>query len=202
MGVLEIRLWRQQAWTCSAVNRQILLAVSAAVTIAVFLSLRACFQSIFPREKPQVPKIDNSIVALGDGSVMVAKPGTISRNVIDWFNDKAARPKQFDIGPQPFIPNSDRPAPESEVRLGRFVTELRGNPDVNVRIIVCGPGGSSADRQLAAARALHLKEVLVAKQIDASRISAETCNASIRGNAPQASKQEGQTVGIALSRGD
>ena len=183
-------------------NRQILLAVSAAVTIAVFLSLRACFQSIFPTEEPQVPRIDSSVVALRDGSVMVAKPGTISRDVIDWFNDKAASPEQFDIGPQLFIPNSDRPAPEAEVRLGRFVTELKANVDVNARIIVCGSGGSSADRQLAAARALRLKKELVARQIEASRISTESCNASIGGNAPQASKREGQTVGIALSRGD
>jgi outer membrane protein OmpA-like peptidoglycan-associated protein len=146
-----------------------------------------------------VPMIDNSVVALSDGSVMVARPGTISRDVIDWFNSRSAGPKQFDIGRQPFVPNSDLPQPEAEVRLARFATELKANPEVNAKIFVCSSGDDAANRELAAGRARRLKKELVAKRIDDSRISIASCVA--RAAAGRESERDGQIVGIALSRG-
>jgi len=182
-------------------TRMNLVTLCAGVALIEFLSLRACFQAAMPAEGDvQVPKIDNSVVATADGLVMIAKPGTISRDVIDWFNDRSAGPRQFDIGRQPFVPNSDRPAPEAEVRLARFATELKANPDVNARIIVCSTTHNGADRQLAASRAHRMKEELAAKLIDASRISTEPCRASATsGRAP--SEQDAQAIRIALSRG-
>jgi hypothetical protein len=182
------------------VNRVVPTALCVGVALITFLSMRACFQATFPVERSsQMAKVGNDVVALADGSVMVAKPGTISRDVIDWFNDKSAGPRQFDIGPQPFGPNSDLPEPEAEVRLARFATELKANPDVNARIIVCG-SDNAEDRRLAASRAYRLKEELAAKQIEASRISAETCLAR-GGAASPPTEQDQQVIRIALGRG-
>jgi hypothetical protein len=183
------------------VNRVIPTALCVGIVLITFLSLRAGFQAIFPVERSsQAPKIDNSVVALADGSVMIARPGTISRNVIDWFNDKSAPPRQFDIGPQPFVPNSDLPEPEAKVRLARLATELKAYPAVNAEIIVCSAANASA-RRLAASRAYRLKQELAAKQIETDRISAETCLArAAQGAAPPAPEQDEQVVRIALSR--
>ena len=186
----------------TAVNRRVLVAVCAVLTIAVFLSLRACFQAAFLVEPPTQPGgVDNSVVALSDGSVMIAKPGTIARDVIDWFNDPTAGPRRFDIGRQPFFPKSDRPEPEAEVRLARFATELRANPDVNATIFVCGSGRSVADRQLALKRADRLEKEFKAQQIGTDRVSAETCIAKNPGGTGTASEEDGQLISIALSRG-
>jgi outer membrane protein OmpA-like peptidoglycan-associated protein len=184
-------------------NRMNLVALIAGVALIEFLSLRACFQAVFPAEgSSHLPKIDNSVVATSDGSVMVAQPGTVSRDVIDWLNDKSAGPRKFDIGRQPFVPNSDDPAPEAEVRLARFARELKANPDVNARILVCSSARDGADQQLAASRAQRLKEELAEKLIDASRISTEPCRTSTTpGSAPSA-EQDGQVISIALFRGD
>lgn len=169
-----------------------------------FLALRACFQAVVPRtgSVEVVPKFDNSIVALADGSVMVAKPGTISRDVINWFNDKSAGPTQFDIGSQPFVAKSDVPAPETEVRLARFATELNANLDVNAEIMVCGSTASASDRQLAAGRAQRLENELEGMEVDSSRISIGRCGAKAAEAAPSASDQDGQTISIILARGD
>jgi hypothetical protein len=185
-----------------AINRMNVVALIVGVALIEFLILRACFLAVFPGEgSSPMPKTDNTIVATSDGSVMIAQPGTVSREVIDWLNDASAGPKQFDIGRQPFLPNSDLPAPEAEVRLARFATELKANPDVNARIIVCSSDGNGADQQLVASRANRLKEALAAMLIDASRISTETCRAGATPG-PTTSERDGQVIRIALSHGD
>jgi hypothetical protein len=182
------------------VSRPIFLAVFIGVAAAMFLGLRASYVALFPSEdSTQVRAVGNSVVAIAGGSVMIAKKGTISRDVIDWFNNVSSGPTQFDIVGEPFVPNSDLPASETEVRLGRFATELTGNPDVNVAIMVCGSAGNAADRRLAAERASRLKEQLVAKQIDPGRISTALCDENA--GLPAASRHDGQIIRIALSRG-
>jgi outer membrane protein OmpA-like peptidoglycan-associated protein len=172
------------------------------VTLIEFLSLRACFQDVIPPKAPPVLSFDTNIVALSDGSVMVAAPGTISRDVINWFNDKSASPRQFDIGVEPFMPNSIVPAPEAKVRLARFAMELKANPDVNTTITVCSSGSSTGDRQLAVGRAIRLKGELAAMQIDASRISTRACGSTAgSASAASASQRDGQIINIALAHG-
>lgn len=184
-------------------TRMNLVALCAGVALVEFLSLRACFQTAFPGEgSSPMPKIDNSVVATSDGSVMIAQPGTVSRDVIDWMNDESAGSRQFDIGRQPFAPNSEIPAPEAEVRLARFATELKANPDVNARIIVCSSAGNGADQRLAARRAHRVKEELAARLIDASRVSTEPCRTSAGPAGAPSAEQDGQAISIALSRGE
>jgi hypothetical protein len=121
--------------------------------------------------------------------------------VIDWFNKQDALPKTFDIGWQAFEPNSDQPAPESEVRLDRFAVEMRANPDVRAKVIVCTATDDGDAMRLASLRAARLDQLLVARQIEPNRISSATCRLRDAAKvAASQSAQDGQVIAIALSR--
>jgi len=172
------------------------------VSFFTFLSLQACFQVAFPVERPaQLTDVGNSVVAMADGSVMVAQPGTISRDIIDWFNDKRAPAKTFDVGWQPFEPNSAQPDPESQVRLERFAVEMRANRDVNARVIVCGTTNGRGAAELARLRASRLVQLLVARHVPAERVSAAICRPNdVSRVAAFPSARSGGVIEIALSR--
>jgi hypothetical protein len=181
------------------VTKPILIFVPVVIAATVFLSLRACFQSVRPdTEVVGSAQIDNGIVALDDGSVMVAGPGTVSRNMIDWFNNQSAPPMHFDIGWLRFAPDSAAPAVETQLRLQRFVTELKANPAVTAKVQVCASSSNAADVRLAALRANHLKAALVANRVDADRIATQTCQ---KRRAPDAARPDVQFIGIVLAHG-
>jgi hypothetical protein len=184
------------------VPRLILTIVVAGVTLITFLCLRACFQAVVPpKEASPTSDVGDSVVAISDGSVMVAKPGTISRDVIDWFNDGRAPPRSFDIGWQPFEPNSAQPVADSQIRLGRFAVEMRANRDINAKIFVCTTKTDSGATELAKRRATRLTQLLVAEHVPADRISAATCSLNdARRVAAFRSNQDGEVIEIALSR--
>lgn len=181
-----------------------MILVCVAIVVLVFLGLRAGFLAMRPDSDPVFGgPIDDSVVALSDGSVIIARPGTISRALIDWFNNPAAPPKTFDVGWAPFEPRSAEPAPESAVRLQRFAVEMRANPDVKAKVIVCTASNDKKAIRLSKLRAARLEELLVASQIDASQISANTCRLRDSKNVPNfQSAQDGEIIGIALSRRD
>ena len=180
-------------------TRLIRILVCAAITAAVFLSLRACFNSVRPDRSNIGGRIDDSIVALANGSVLIARPGTISRAVIDWFNDEKAPPKIFDIGWQAFEPNSIEPAAESQVRLERFAGEMRANHEVKAKLLVCTLANDAASVHLASRRANRLMQMLVADRIEPTRISAVICRLpNAQGIPPAPSSQNGENIRIIL----
>jgi outer membrane protein OmpA-like peptidoglycan-associated protein len=185
-------------------NRWAIIAAGGALIGIEFLGLRACYQTVSPQEDASLAyRPVDSAVALRDGSVLIAKEGTISRSVIDWFNNERAAPARFDIGPVPFEANSVAPSPETEVMLQRFGAELRANPEVLVTVHVCTSDDASSDARLAMARANRLKAELVAELVDAKHITTKAC--SLRGSgqrAASASEQDGQFIGIELRHGD
>ena len=183
-------------------TKTLIVLVFVGVVAIQFLGLRAFFLAVRPDDKTiQVRPIDNSVVALADGSVMLARPGTISRDVIDWFNNPKAPTRRFDIGRLPFVPNSPVPAIDTGVRLQRFAAELKANPTVNAMVQVCTSGNDASNVRLAALRADHLKAMLVAYRVNADRISTEVCRAGDSGGASgSASDQDGQIIGIVLDR--
>ena len=183
-------------------NRLILAVVVAGVALLTFLSLRACFQAVLPpQEYPPMNDVGNSVVAMADGSVMIAQPGTISRGVIDWFNDKKAPAKAFNIGWQPFAPNSAEPAADSQVRLQRFVIEMQANRDVAAKVIVCTAANDPASVSLAKLRAARLEQLLVASHIRPDRVSAATCRLpNAKRVAASPSTQDGEVIEVVLSR--
>ena len=180
-----------------------MILLCAAIVAVVFLGLRAGFQSMRPHSDPVVarPVDDDSLVALDDGSVLIAKPGTVSRTVIDWFNNPNAASKTFDIGWQAFEPGSAQPVPESEVRLDRFAVEMHANPDVEAKIIVCTAATDRDALRLASLRAARLEQLLVARQVEPRRLSAATCRLRDADKAAASqSAQDGEVIGVALSR--
>lgn len=183
-------------------TKTLIVLVFVGVVAIQFLGLRAFFLAVKPDDRAiQAAPVDVSVVGLADGSVMLAKPGTISRDVIDWFNNRNAPARRFDIGRLPFVPNSAVPAADTQVRLQRFAAELRANPTVNAIVQVCTAGSDEADVRLAALRANQLKADLVANGVDAGQVSAETCRThEARAVQASASEQDGQIIGIILDR--
>jgi len=167
---------------------------------AEFLGLRACVRSLWPREDlAPVRGVDDSVVELRDGSVLMASRGTIGRDVIDWLNDPGAPPARFDIGRMPFVRNSAVPAPDTQVRVERFATELRAYPGVYTTILVCTSADGPGEAPLAIARANRLMAILTANRLLADRISTEPCRVRNVHRAA-ASEQNGQRIGIVLER--
>jgi hypothetical protein len=180
--------------------RVILIIICGTVICIELLALHACWRSVHPlSEEPA--RIDDSVVALNDGSVLIAKPGTLTRDVVDWFNDKSAAPARFDLGRVPFVHGSAVPAPAEEVRLRRFAAELKASPTVKARILVCTSGDAAADARLAALRAQRLSSELIAKRIEGNRMAAETCRVKQARGVASASEQDEQVVIIQLERG-
>ena len=180
-----------------------MILVCAAIVAAVFLSLRACYNSMRPDTEKVGGRIDDSIVAMNDGSVLIAQRGTVSRAVIDWFNDDRAAPKMFDIGWQAFQPSSADPGVESGIRLERFAGEMRANPDVKAKLLVCTSTNDAVAIQLAARRANRLKQILIADRIEPDRLSAGTCRLPTRQSATASpSRQDGDVIEIVLEHQD
>ena len=177
-----------------------LIIVCGTIICIELLALRACWRTVRPPSE-EAARIDDSVVALNDGSVVVAKRGTLTRDVADWFNNKSAGPARFDLGPVPFVHGSPTPAPDQEVRLRRLAGELKASRTATAKLLVCTSGNSAADAQLAVLRAQRLNSELIANRIEANRISTDTCRVKpARGAAPQ-SEQDAQVVIIQLQRG-
>jgi hypothetical protein len=180
--------------------RIILIIICGTVIGVEMLALTACWRTVRPpSERPA--RIDDSVVALNDGSVLLARPGTLSRDMIDWFNDVNARPRRFDLGSVRFLRNSAQPAPDSEVRLQRFTAELKASPTVKAKVLLCTSASSDADASLAALRAERLSNELIANGIDRGRISAEACQLKQTRGIASASERDQQVVSVLLERG-
>lgn len=181
-------------------TRAILIIVCGTIICIELLALRACWRTVRPPSEA-APRIDDSVVALNDGSVVVAKRGTLTRDVADWFNDKSAAPARFNLGPVPFVHGSANPAPDQEVRLRRLAAELKASRTARARLLVCTSGKGAADALLAALRAQRVNDELIANRIERDRISAETCRVKPATGVASASEQDEQTVIIELERG-
>jgi outer membrane protein OmpA-like peptidoglycan-associated protein len=183
------------------VNKWTILGVCGAIMAVEFLGLRACVQSLWPQDDPVlVRQVDDSVVELRDGSVLMASQRTIGRDVIDWLNNASAPPARFDIGRMPFVRNSAAPAPDTQARVERFATELRAYPGVHTTVFVCTLAEGPGEASLATARANRLMAIMTANRVPADRISTQPCSVrNVRRDAT-ASEQDGQRIGIALER--
>jgi hypothetical protein len=180
--------------------RLVLIIVCGTIICIELLGLRACWQTVRPPTE-EAARIDDSVVALNDGSVVVAKQGTLIRDVVDWFNDTNAAPARFDLGPVPFLHNSAVPAPDQVVRLNRLASELKASKTVKASILVCTATNAAADAGLAALRAQWLGKELIADRIESNRISTDTCRVKETKRVGAPSEQDAQDVIIQLERG-
>ena len=159
-------------------TRNPFLIVFATLLVAVtgFLMLRFGYQALMPAEDPATApgvEVHHSVVALADGSTMVAERGSLGREMADWLNLRQPGDAKFLLAGDAFEPGSAEPTAASQRRIQRFVALMRGNRGITAQIVVFSddaPGG----RGLAERRAGRLRTDLLSRGLPERRVSAET----------------------------
>jgi outer membrane protein OmpA-like peptidoglycan-associated protein len=137
-------------------------AVSALLVILVGLEARNHRQSALKGPTKETPIDDSSLVALRDGSVVVARKGTVGRDMMDWLANPNRQDRYFELGGQEFDGRSIEPTIESKVRIKRLVDMLKLHSDVFISIIGFTAATSDPvdDLRLSQGRAAWLAEAL------------------------------------------
>ena len=176
-------------------------AVLVLIAVAGFLVLRAGYKTVKPEEKPRpVAAVGESIIALRDGSTIVAERGTLGREMADWLNQRLPGEAKFLVEGDPFEPGSTALTRDSEARMHRFVALMNANRGVRARLTVFAddaPEGAA----LAEKRAESLRADLAARGVRAQRLTVEVQPvASMPLPAGQPSPVRGGQIMIILNR--
>src|SRR5258707_7588460 len=144
------------------------------LVVAAGLALKSLQSSSSSHTDSCPSAVTGGIVALPNGATMVAKNGTVGRELIDWLaGDEHSR--SFELGGQEFTGRSAEPTMQSQVRLPRLIEMLKAHPDVRIEII--GHSDRSADRAadlaLSETRAHNVAHALELGGISARRIAFE-----------------------------
>lgn len=181
--------------------RILLLAMFMLLVGAVALAVKSCSDRPSPE---RVVTNSSGLVALRDGSTMMAEHGTVGRELVDWLAAGKAGQRRFELGGQEFVGRTAEPTAESLGRIPRLVAMLRANPDVDV--IVIGHSDrtedSAADMALSLARARMLVGRLEAAGIEADRLKVEARGAAepLASDATAEGRRRNQRVSLVLVR--
>lgn len=182
--------------------RLILIIFPILLVAAIILSIRACQQA--PKQRDQGSPDDSGIVALRDGSTLLAKRGTVGRDLVDWMAGRGESQRSFELAGHQFIGRSMQPTAETLGRLPRLVAMLKANPDVKAMIIGhTDPSGDAiADRAVALNRAQTLASLLADGGIDARRLTVASLGASkpVATNDTEEGRAANQRVSLILVR--
>ncbi len=105
------------------------------------------------RPSPQPAGAAADLVALRDGSTMIAEQGTVGRDLVDWLAQRQPGQKSFELGGQEFLGRSSEPTAESIGRIPRLAAMLRANPDVHATVIGHADRSEDPDADMALSRA-------------------------------------------------
>ena len=179
----------------------LILAVPLLIAGVGFFVLRAGYETVKPEERPPpVAAVGESVIALRDGSTIVAERGTLGREMADWLNQGQPGEAKFLVAGQPFEPGSTAPTHESEARIYRLVAMLKANRGVSTRITIFADDAAGGPA-LAAQRAARLRALLVARGVSARRLTVEAKPAaSMLAPAGQGAPVHGGQVVIVLNR--
>jgi outer membrane protein OmpA-like peptidoglycan-associated protein len=180
----------------------ILLIAFILLVLAGAVGVKSCRESV-DRTDIATSAPSNDIVALRDGATMVAKPGTVGRELVDWLaSDEQSR--AFELGGEEFLNRSAEPTLESKVRMPRLIAMLKANPDVQVHVIGHSDRSSDpvADQTLSEARARIAVLTLKEGGVSASRVSFEGRGGEqpIADNRSAEGRVRNQRVSIVLTR--
>src|SRR3546814_16555 len=141
--------------------RLLLFLLFVTFVITGSLAVKSCSDRGRPPSTPSTGD-GSALVALRDGSTMMAQQGSIGRQLVDWLAARGPGEKTFELGGQEFVGRSATPTPESIGRVSRLVAMLRANTDVRVTIIghTDPSGDKEADHALGIARAEALAQRL------------------------------------------
>lgn len=152
--------------------RIILLVMFMLLFGAIAFGVKSCSE----REPPDPPARDSSgLIALRDGSTMIAERGTVGRELADWLAADKVERRHFELGGEEFVARTAQPTIESLGRIPRLAAMLEANPDVNLVVIGHSDrsGDPAADTALSLARARMLVSHLEAAGIEGRRLSVE-----------------------------
>lgn len=158
--------------------RLLLILFPILLAAAIILSIRAC------QNQPSNVEIRDAekagLVALSDGSTMIAKDGTVGRDLVDWLASRHSTEKSFELGGHQFVGRTTEPTAETLGRIPRLVAMLKANPDVKAVIVghTDPSGDATVDRDVALKRAQTLANLLEDGGIDAQRLTVESVGAS------------------------
>jgi outer membrane protein OmpA-like peptidoglycan-associated protein len=182
-------------------SRLIVLLLFGSLTTAAVLAIQSCQDR--PAPETQASSGDIGIVALPDGSTLLAEEGTIGRELVDWL-ESGEKSRSFELGGQEFAGRSSEPTNEAAGRLPRLIALLKAYGNVGIRII--GHSDKSedeaADQALSEERARAVAETIEAGGISRDRISVEGRggNEPVADNASPEGRAHNQRVSIVLTR--
>lgn len=183
--------------------RLLMFLLFLALVIIGAMALKSCSH---PPPSPPTRVDGSALVALRDGSTLMAERGTVGRELVDWLAAEGPASRSFELGGQEFEGRTATPTPESLGRVSRLVAMLRANPRVKVTIIghTDPSGDADADRALGLDRAEALATLLRDGGVSKSRITTESKGSSepIAPNDNVAGRARNQRVSLILSRKD
>ena len=177
------------------------LAVPVLIAVAGFLVLRAGYETVKPEEAPRpVVAVGESVIALRDGSTIIAERGSLGREMADWLNQGHRGEAKFLVAGDPFEPGSTAPTRESEARISSFIAMMKANRGVSARIAIFADD-SAGGPALAAQRAERMRALLVSRGVSPRRLTVEAQPAAMMlAPAGQDSPVHGGQVVIVLNR--
>ena len=181
--------------------RILLLAMFIVLVGAVAMAVKSCSD----RAPPEHEVTDSSgLVALRDGSTMMAEHGTVGRDLVDWLAAGEEGQRRFELGGQEFVERTAEPTAESLGRIPRLVAMLRANPDVDVIVIghTDNTQDAAADMALSLARARMLVGRLEAAGIEPERLKVEARGSAepLASDATAEGRRRNQRVSLVLVR--
>ena len=99
-------------------SRIFLLILPVLLAAAIVLSVRACLKE--PEKVYKVGPEGSGIVALDDGSTLVAQKGTVGRDLVDWLAGRGDGERRFELGGHQFVGRTTEPTAETIGRLPRL----------------------------------------------------------------------------------
>lgn len=184
------------------ISRISLLILPVLLAGAIVLSVRACLKE--PEQVYKVGPEGSGIVALSDGSTLVAPKGTVGRDLVDWLAGRGDGQRSFELGGHQFVDRTMAPTAETMGRLPRLVAMLKANPKVKALVIghTDPSGNATQDQNIALERAKILAGLLEDRGIAAERLTVESRGASqpVAKNDTKAGRAANQRVSLILIR--
>lgn len=182
--------------------RLLLILCPILFATAIILSIRACQQQ--PPDVEIHDAREAGLVALSDGSTLIAKEGTVGRELVDWLAARDGTEKGFELGGHQFVGRSMQPTAETLGRIPRLIAMLKANPDVQAKIVghTDASGDANADERIALERAKTLAGLLQDGGIEGGRLTVESRGADepVSKDETAAGRAANQRVSLILTR--
>lgn len=143
---------------------------------------------------PEVPSPRADLVALGDGTTMVARQGSLSRDIADWLASEGADSRSYFFGSDAFRPETAQLSPVGLSRAVDLGTLLRATPSAKLVLY----GSRNEEDSLAESRSTTLTSFLNKRGILAGQVRVATADDVPPSASPH---QQSGTLSFRLHRG-